>query len=460
MRKNDGRYPPPVGAPQLLLGAAIPAPRSQNQPLLRTLRLSHVPIQMLHEAYPVWKLWLFFEPLPARMPVDRLILHSMARKLDQPDDHTMSFGDHLDELRRRVLYSLAFPVPAAIILYYFFSPTLIQWLLLPLYNVLAAHNLPTKLVNLTPQEMMLTRLKLSFIFALIISAPWVLWQAWRFIAPGLYQHERRFVNLLIPGSIILTIAGTALMYYVMLPLTLSVLIAVGKDAQMGPPAPVVDPRIQPFLDQPEALQVRIVIQPPSSPKPGEAYLVWPDFSRLLIAASNSAGGVDLVPLAPPSPRTIEQEYRLSETVTFILLMFLGIAIVFQMPLVVVLLGWLGLASTEWLRAQRKYAFFICAVVAAMVTPTADMVSMFVMMVPLYALYELGILLLIIAPAGKVAEGRVVPLRWRRGSRDSDKHREPPDQPHQPVQSELTVARSRSGKKTHVEDVDGGEVGAP
>jgi len=76
-----------------------------------------------------------------------------------------------------------------------------------------------------------------------------------------------------------------------------------------------------------------------------------------------------------------------------------------MPLVILLLGWVGIISTGVLERNRRYALLGCGVVSAIITP-ADIVSMVLMLVPLYALYELGIILLKIAPAERVAQGNV------------------------------------------------------
>ena len=155
---------------------------------------------------------------------------------------------------------------------------------------------------------------------------------------------------------------------------------------------------------------------------------------------------------------IAQQFRLSDYIGFVLLMFLAIVIAFQMPLVVLLLGWLGLASTAWLKRQRKYALLVCGVVSAIITP-ADVISMIVMLVPLYTLYELGILLLMIAPASKVAEGRVFELgRSRRSPADNadpDKQVTPSAQPGEPAQPDDTIARTPPASESQNEPSDGG-----
>lgn len=361
----------------------------------------------------------------------------------------MSFGDHLEELRHRLLLALVFPIPAAIILF-FFSNTLVNWLLLPVHVALRANGLPQRLTNLAPQEMIVTQLKISLIFAVILSAPWVLWQAWRFVGPGLYAHEQRFVRLLIPGSLIMTLIGAALLYYVMLPLMLNVLIAMSSSVS-SPAAPEADPRV---ASNPPG-RIEVLLQSPAEPHPGDAWVIWPDLGRAFAAVPGSDGSPQIIELRPPLGGTIAQEYRVSETISFILLLFMGVAVAFQMPLVVLLLGWLGLASVDWLRERRKFALFICGIAAAVLTPTADMISMLILMVPLYALYELGILLLVIAPAGRVAEGQI--LRWPRRPGGADKSPKSPGNSAKPAQAEQIVARTPTRAQPGRQLTDGEEI---
>lgn len=371
-------------------------------------------------------------------------------KRDQPIDHTMSFGDHLEELRRRLFLAFLPVLPLAVI-GYALSDTLIDCLLLPLYRALASKGLPQQIQTLSPPEAILTQFKLSIIAAVIVSAPWMFWQFWKFLAPGLYQHERRFVNFLVPGSALLTIAGVLLMYFGMLPLMLRVLISIGASMSTHAPPPTIDPRAQQILVNNPSVQV--YTHQPEHPIAGQAWLLWPDM-KLYVAALDAAGAVQIIDVPRPAQSSVAQLFRLSDYISFVLLLFLGIVIAFQMPLVILLLGWMGLASPQWLRDKRRYAVMICALVAVVITP-GDVVSMLVMMVPLYGLYELGILLLVMAPASAVAEGRVFSLRRFRSKR-SDNPREPMDQPRKAAQPDLTVARGRSEGDLTGSDADGGE----
>ncbi len=99
----------------------------------------------------------------------------------------MSFGDHLEDLRRRVLWGLAIPLPLAIVTFIFSDP-LVKWLYLPLDGVLEGAGLPRGMQVLGPAETLVIKIKLSLIFAVVLSTPWILWQAWLFVRPGLY-HE-------------------------------------------------------------------------------------------------------------------------------------------------------------------------------------------------------------------------------------------------------------------------------
>ena len=127
-----------------------------------------------------------------------------------------------------------------------------------------------------------------------------------------------------------------------------------------------------------------------------------------------------------------------------MLLILAISIAFQMPLVILLLGWVGIVRIETLRTKRKYALFICGVIGAVITPP-DALSMLMMLVPLYGLYELGIILLVLAPAQAVAEGSV--LSWRRSHKSPDEA----EQDGEPSQTERSNDRTPSdGESSHPE----------
>ena len=332
----------------------------------------------------------------------------------------MSFGDHLEELRRRILLALAVPLPLAIILF-FASDPIIVWLYVPLDSVLEAFDLPRRLQSLGPAEVLGIKIKLSLILAAVLSAPWIVWQIWKFVQPGLYGHEQRFVHFLMPGSAVLTLTGLALMYFVMLPLMLQVLVLFGASLNVGAGGDAEDPRVTEILTAGPAIELRL--EDPETPEVGDVWLRWPQMELFVAveapppeadpdeAGGNpppvlSPGAVEIVRVPQWRDSMITQEFRLTTYINFVLLLMLGIVIAFQMPLVILLMGWLGLVTAAGLRSKRKYAIFICAAVAAVITP-ADALSMLMMLVPLVALFELSIVLLVFAPASAVAEGSVL-----------------------------------------------------
>jgi Sec-independent protein secretion pathway component TatC len=326
----------------------------------------------------------------------------------------MSFGDHLEELRRRVFVALTVPLPLAIVLF-FLSDPIIVWLYEPLDRVLETFDLPRRLQSLGPAEVLGIKIKLSLILAVVLSAPWIIWQIWLFVRPGLYAHEQRFVRFLMPGSAVLTLAGLGLMYFIMLPLMLQVLVLFGASLNVGAAVGEEDPRVTQILEAEPKIDLRL--EDPEAPEPGDVWLRWPQMELLVAVeapppppddeeAVAAFDPVEVIRVPQWRDSMIAQEFRLTTYVNFVLLLMLGIVIAFQMPLVILFGGWLGLVTVEGLRSKRKYALLICAVVAAMITP-ADALSMLMMLVPLVALFELSILLLILAPASRVAEGTVL-----------------------------------------------------
>jgi sec-independent protein translocase protein TatC len=319
------------------------------------------------------------------------------------EDATMSFGDHLEELRKRILWAVGPALPLAVVLF-FFSDFFIRIMVGPLIDVLQRHGLPPEIQALDPPEVLIMKLKLSVIFAAVVMAPWILYQAWLFIKPGLYQQERRFVYFLVPGSAILTAAAIALLYFAMLPLVLQVMVSIGSKLELGGDLVEVDPRIEPALVAATDVELRAV--PPETPQAGQIWFLVPDLELYVAVLEEDGVAVEVLRVPRQIRAMVTQSYRITSYINFVLLLLVGLVVAFQMPLVIVLLGWVGLATPDWLAKNRKYALFVCGIVSAFLTP-ADVISMLVMLIPLYFLYELGILLLRIAPAQVVAEGGII-----------------------------------------------------
>ena len=91
---------------------------------------------------------------------------------------------------------------------------------------------------------------------------------------------------------------------------------------------------------------------PTEPRPGDTWLLVPEMT-LQLALTAEDGTVETVVVPPPLKTGIEQKFRVSFVINFALVLMLGIVIAFQMPLVILLLGWLNLASVAWLRSKRR-----------------------------------------------------------------------------------------------------------
>jgi sec-independent protein translocase protein TatC len=313
---------------------------------------------------------------------------------DRDDFATMSFGDHLEDLRRRLILALVGLVPifaAALIV----SRGVLDYLLVPAQEQLRRHQLPAFLQATGPVETFGSYVRVALVLTVLVGAPWVLYQFWLFVAPGLLPRERRFAYFLVPLSAVLMFAGVAFLYRILLPLILSFFITFGSEIGVrkvpaGPlPEGVVLPSA-PLLDH-----------DPVAPEPG-TFWINTRLSELRIAAGGD-GGPSV--LSAPLTRSggISQQYRVSEYVKLLFQLALAFAIGFQTPIVVMLLAWSGILTLEYMASRRKYVVLICTIAGAMLTP-ADPISMILLAVPLYLLYELGMIMARFITPRRIAAG--------------------------------------------------------
>jgi sec-independent protein translocase protein TatC len=353
----------------------------------------------------------------------------------------MSFGEHLEELRSRLWKALIVPLPLAIV-FFFLAPEIRAILIAPLFAALRANGQTVQVQALSPAETITTDMKLALISALAVSAPWLLYQLWKFVSPGLYTHERRYVFFLTPLSSVTTACGIALFYWVLLPFVLLFLVSFGAARARTVPAPAPPAAIAPDgtaretsvqpTPQPQGFSFPVLDEDPAEPQPGQAWLsskdqvlriavpLAPSVPNAVVDLANDASKLLSGETGPTAPQLsilevpltvlggISQVYRLSEYISFTLLLLAGTVVAFQMPI--------GLVNPAFLREKRKWALFIMAIVAAVVTPP-DVTSMLLLLIPLWLLYEFGILLLVFVPAQRVSQGRVFQFRRRAGEPD-------------------------------------------
>lgn len=226
-----------------------------------------------------------------------------------------SFVSHLVELRQRLVRAVVAVLAVFIVLFTWPGASAI-------YDILAQPMLATlpegtRMIATGVITPFMVPVKVTLLAAFLLALPYVLYQAWAFVAPGLYRHEKRLALPLIFTSTLLFLVGMAFCYFVVFG-TVFHFIASFAPASITP-APDI-----------------------------EAYL------------------------------------------NFVMTMFLAFGITFEVPVAVVLLVLTGVVSTEKLRAIRGYVIVGAFVIAAIFTPP-DVVSQFMLAVPLCLLYEVGIL---------------------------------------------------------------------
>ena len=221
---------------------------------------------------------------------------------------------HLLELRDRLLRAflsviLVF-VPLA-----FFANEVFTLVAQPLINQLPAGS---SLIATSVISPFMTPFKLALFVALFLAMPYVLYQIWAFVAPGLYRHEKRFAMPLLASSVVLFYAGVAFAYFVVFPVMFQF-------------------------------------------------------------------------FANTTPAGVRMMTDITSYMDFVLTMFLCFGLAFEVPVVVVLLVLTRLVSVEKLAEVRGYVLIGIFVVAALLTPP-DAISQTIMAVPMYLLYESGLLM--------------------------------------------------------------------
>ncbi len=313
------------------------------------------------------------------------------------DPNSMTLGEHLEDLRRRlvlVFLGIAPVLVGGLII----GRSVLELLMEPVRRSLQAQGLPAELQATGPLESFFSYVKVSVVIAAIVGSPWVLYQLWKFVSPGLYAAERRFVYILIPLSAVLSALGVLFLYFVILPVVLTFFINFG--ASIGErDTPIVE--TAPGLIFPT---IPAIDGDPTDPQPGQMWINKKLMQlRVAIPSINGDGeiSISIRGTALTKGFGISQQYRVSEYIKLILSLAIAFVIGFQTPVVVLLLGWAGIVDRAILVKYRKHAIFVAALLSAFLTP-ADPLSMLLLAGPLYILYEFGGLLLIILPASRVA----------------------------------------------------------
>jgi sec-independent protein translocase protein TatC len=253
----------------------------------------------------------------------------------EPQEREMTFLEHLEELRWHIVRSLVVVVIIATIMFIWkslvlsivFGPTRPDFItykvlcdVVKRFNENASCLSPTNIIFITPNfgEKFITYLKLSIILGIVASFPYIFWEFWRFISPGLYEKERKAAKGVVFVCSALFILGVTFGYYVLSPFAITFL--TGFEIQD-------------------------------------------------------------IPQATPA---------FSSYINYLTMFTVPLGLVFEMPVVVYFLSKIGLLTPEFMRTYRRHAIVIILIVAAVITPP-DVVTQFLVGIPLFILYEISIL---------------------------------------------------------------------
>ena len=248
---------------------------------------------------------------------------------DEESMTKMSFLEHLEELRSRIMRSLI-AVAIGFCLCFGFSEKIYEQLTKPILE--AQHKVneqrvkdhippipfPDTLFYSHPTDGFNIQLKIALVMGLFLVAPYVLAQLWGFISPGLYKREKKYAVPFVVVCSTLFLAGGAFGYFIAFPYALEFLLGIGGK------------NLTPMIMAKEYLDI---------------------FTTLII----------------------------------------GLGLIFEMPILILLLSLLHVVTPQFLLRNFRYAVLVITIVAAVVTPTTDVMNMLVFMVPMIALYFLGVM---------------------------------------------------------------------
>src|SRR5947207_2019009 len=151
-----------------------------------------------------------------------------------PDEYRMTIGEHLEELRTRLILALVGFVLACVVCF-IFGDRVVWYFCRPLAMALEANKLPPTVYAVEVGEKFMVYVKISMITAFAFASPWIVYQIWQFVAAGLYPNERRYITKYVPLSIGLLITGMLFVYFFVLPWTLEfvILFSIGVPMSGG-----------------------------------------------------------------------------------------------------------------------------------------------------------------------------------------------------------------------------------
>jgi sec-independent protein translocase protein TatC len=234
---------------------------------------------------------------------------------DKESMPTMGFLDHLEELRTRLVRS-AIAVAAGTGVCWIYRERIYAVMQKPIMDALRSHGLAEKLVYLNPIEPFNLYLKIAMLAGLFLTSPFVLYQVWMFISPGLYRREKKYILPFMVSTITLFTLGGYFGYRIVYPRALNFFVEFNG-------------QFQPMITIGEYTQLFLSI-------------------------------------------------------------VLGMGLIFEMPILVFFLAFMGILSPGFMVKHFRYAILLIFILAAIVTPTPDIVNMCIFAAPMLGLYALSV----------------------------------------------------------------------
>ena len=247
------------------------------------------------------------------------------KRMQGSDSETMTFWDHLDELRSVIIRILVITAVAAVVAFVM-KDEMFAIVLAPrssdfiTYRLMGVEPFSIHLMNTGLTEQFMMHLKTAMYFGVLVASPFIIWQLFRFVSPALYEGERKYATALCLSGYLMFMLGTLLDYFLIFPLTVK------------------------FLG---------------------TYQVSPDVANML---------------------------TLQSYMDTLMMMSLVMGIVFELPVVSWLLGRMGLVNRSMMRSMRRHAIVAILIIAAIITPTTDAFTLFIVALPIWLLYEMSILI--------------------------------------------------------------------
>jgi len=300
-----------------------------------------------------------------------------------PDSYRMTMGEHIEELRRRILIALV-GMAVASAFCFFYAGKVFAFFCRPMIDELQRQNLNPQFFYSEMGDPFMAYIKVGLVCAAAISAPWMVYQLWQFVAAGLYPHERKYITKYVPLSIALLIGGIVFVYYMVLPLTIRFFISFSDGIKLPDQT---SSHVATTLPAGGLPTIPVLDGDPASPRTGN---FW--FNKAEGRLKFFVGDKDLRVIPFGSSNLLSPHFLLPEYISLVLTTMLTFGLCFQLPLVVLTLTRIGIVDVAGLRKMRRYVYFALAVLAATMTPGDVVTAMLALMAPLVLLYELGIFL--------------------------------------------------------------------